>query len=338
VKRKLQVGFLGAGYMGQMHAKLAAKMAGVRIAAACSTPTDGAQAIAAIDPAAGTRVFEDFDAMLRETELDLLYIAIPPFAHNGQFEKAARKGIHIFIEKPIALDVKRGASMARAAKKAGIITQVGYHMRYGAAVLELKRLIDKGLAGTPTLLDARFECNSLHGPWWMDRTKSGGQVFEQIIHLYDLACFFLGEPVAVSGFTANLCHRAVKGYTVEDTSAATLQFRSGALANISGSNCAVPMEWNSRVTVVCRNVTVHFTSHNQAEFIFTGGKQVKRTICNAGTNPYEQEDRAFFDAVRARRQASPSIEDGLRSLKLVSGMLDSASTRGAVVGLKEGKS
>ena len=335
--KKLQVGFLGAGTMGQMHAKLVAGMAGTRIAAACSTPVDGAQAIAAIDPAAGTRVYEDFDAMLRETELDVLYIAIPPFAHNGQFEKAARKGIHIFIEKPIALDVKRGASMVRAANKAGIITQVGYHMRYGAAVRELKRLIDKGLAGTPTLLDARYECNSLHGPWWMDRTKSGGQVLEQIIHLYDLACFFLGEPVAVSGFTANLCHRAVKGYTVEDTSAATLQFKSGALANISGSNCAVPMEWNSRVTVVCQNVTVHFGSHNQAEFIFTGGKQVKQTACNANTNPYELEDRAFLNAVRARRQASPSIEDGLRSLKLVNGVMTSAAKKGGVIKLRKGK-
>ena len=333
MKQKLQVGFLGAGYMGQMHAKLVAKLPGVRLAAACSAPADGAQAIAAIDPAAGTKVYTDFDVMLRETPLDVLYIALPPFAHNGQFEKAARKGIHIFIEKPIALDVKRGASMVRAAKKARIITQVGYHMRFGGAVQELKKLIDSGVAGTPTLLDARYECNSLHGPWWMDRSKSGGQVLEQVIHLYDMANFILGEPVAVSGCTANLCHRTVKGYTVEDTSAALLQFKGGALANISGSNCAVPMEWNSRVTVVCQHVTAHFTSHNQAEFIFTGGQEVKRTLCNSDVNPYELEDQAFFAAIRAHRKASPSIEDGLRSLSMVSGMQASAARKGVRIAL-----
>jgi predicted dehydrogenase len=331
--KRLQVGFLGAGYMGQMHASLVAGLPGVRLAAACSVPVDGALAIAAIDPAAGTAVYSDFDVMLRQTPLDALFIAVPPFAHSGQFEQAAKRGVHVFIEKPIALDAKRGVRMARAAQAAGIVTQVGYHMRYGVAVRKLKQLIDTGAAGTPTLMDARYDCNSLHGPWWMDRDKSGGQVLEQIIHLYDLARHFLGEPSAVSGFVANLCHGDVKGYTVEDTSAVSLRFQGGALANISGSNCAVPMEWNSAVTVVCRNVTVHFASPNKAEFIFTGGKSVKRVLVEGDTNPYALEDREFLKAVRENRQAAPSIEDGLRSLQMVRGALASSARNGAVVRL-----
>ncbi len=330
-RRTLRVGILGAGHIGEVHARALARIPQVRIASICSRPRVTAQALAAAVPGQPPAVYGDFTRMLERTPLDALFICLPPYAHDGQLESAAKKGIHVFIEKPIALTVERARSMVRAAVKAGIVTQVGYHMRFGGAVRALDRMVGDGRAGLPTLFDGRYECNALHAPWWRDIGKSGGQVFEQVIHLYDLAMHFLGGPRTVTGFTANLCHRGVPGYTVEDTSAAAIRFSSGALATICGSNCAVPMQWNGIFTVVCERLTAHFRSCNSATFVFTSGKKPRAVEVTAAVDPYLEEDRAFISAVRSGRGVAATIEEGFAGLRMVSGVRESSGMNGRPV-------
>ena len=69
----------------------------------------------------------------------------------------AEKGIHIFNEKPIALNLERGQSMVDAIEKAGVHSQVGYHMRFGKAVRRVRELMETGVAGRPTLFSANYE-------------------------------------------------------------------------------------------------------------------------------------------------------------------------------------
>ncbi len=57
---------------------------------------------------------------------------------TDKLEMAARRGVHVFIEKPIALTLQKARSMCAAARRAGIVTQVGYHMRFGGAVRALR--------------------------------------------------------------------------------------------------------------------------------------------------------------------------------------------------------
>jgi len=220
--------------------------------------------------------------------------------------------------------------MVRAAKRAGIVAQVGYHMRFGVAVQHLKNLIDSGAAGKTVLFAARYECNALHGPWWRIKRKSGGQALEQAIHLYDMALYLFGRPVAVAGFTGNICHCAVPDYTVEDVSAATIRFASGALAGITATNCAVPERWNGTFSVVCEKVTAHFSSANTAEFIYTTGK-VRTESIRGNDDLYELEDRAFIAAVRAGKARGPDVADGLTGLRVTSGVFESSRKNGAAV-------
>ena len=190
----IKVGFLGTGYMSSVHAGNLCKMDDVEICAVCDV--DGARAAKFKDDMGleGAKVYDSFEKMIDGSGINALYICIPPFGHSGQFEAAAQKGINIFIEKPIALDTARAAKMVEAAKNSGVITHVGYHMRFGGAVEKLKAMIADSSAGVPTLYEAKYECNSLHAPWWRDVKKSGGQLFEQIIHLYDMAMHLLGTP------------------------------------------------------------------------------------------------------------------------------------------------
>lgn len=326
-----KVGFLGTGYMAGVHANNLKKLPGVEITAVFDADNERAERFRADMGLAGAAVYATFDEMIAASGIDALYICIPPFAHNGQFEAAAAKGIHIFIEKPIALDTRRGESMAHAAKAAGIKTHVGYHMRYGGAVQKLKAMIADSTAGLPTLFDAKYECNSLHAPWWRDVEKSGGQLFEQIIHLYDMAMYLLGTPARVTGYTANLCHRDVPGYTAEDTSVSAAGFTSGAVASISASNCAVPSRWRYEFNVVCKNVSVFFKNENEADFVYTAGGKADTETFRADQNAYFEETKAFIRAINGEQAPLASIDEGLASLRYVELVVKSAGSQSAAV-------
>src|SRR5690606_22901227 len=189
----------------QTHIKALLRLPGVSIVALCNHHPDKARAL---DQAfrLDARVFGDFWRMLEEVEMDALYVCLPPGAHAGQTEAAAARGLHLFLEKPIALEVERARSIAAAVKQAGVKCQIGHHLRHADPVRALKAMIDDGRAGRPLLMQGRWFCNALHPAWWRDPAMGGGQLLEQAIHVYDLARHFLGEAEIACGFVDRLAH------------------------------------------------------------------------------------------------------------------------------------
>lgn len=328
---KLRVAMLGMGNMGRTHVSELRKMPEVEIVSLCSMPVDDADLY---NRQNGTSypVFEDFDRMLEQVTMDALYVCLPPFAHDGQIEKAAAKGIHIFAEKPLARDVERGQSIADAVKKAGVKSMTGYHMRFGGAVEKLVQLIESGEAGRPTLFAANYECNSLHTPWWIDVNKCGGQVFEQVIHLYDMAYYIMGKAESVAGYIANLCHQDTPGYTVEDTSSVAIRFQSGALGSITGSNCAVPGKWLGIFKIVFQNMMVEFSDFNHMKITRTKGEVTEETL-SFDTNVRFSENRRFVDVLLGKAPEFAPISEGLDGLKMVAAAVVSSGNGGAPVKL-----
>lgn len=326
----LRVGVLGMGNMGKAHARSMMKIEGVNLAGLCSSPVEDAAAFAK-ENGLDCPVYDDGFRMIEEAGLDVLYICLPPFAHSGQLEAAADKGIHIFIEKPIALTVERGKSMADAVRRNHVFSQVGYHMRFGSAVKKFKEYLDNGVAGRPTLYMADYECNSLHGPWWRDVNKCGGQVFEQVIHLYDMALYLMGDADAVSGRVANLCHRDVEGYTIEDTSVCNIHFKNGSLGSVCGSNCSVRDQWNGKFRVICEHMTADFKDHNHAEFVFTDEDNQHTEQIDEAIDATYMEDFHFIETIRGKKESMADIQEGLKGLRLVSAVVESSSMNGANV-------
>jgi len=332
---KLRIGFLGAGNMSRIHSRNLETLRGVEVVSYCDQCSKKA-AVAMSEEITGGRAaaYADFDAMLKEQALDALYVCIPPGAHDGQVEQAAKLGIHLFQEKPTAINAKRAASQTRAIEKAGVIGAVGYMNRQGHAVRKLKAMIDDGSAGRPTLFTGRYFCNSEHNPWWRDVEMGGGQVLEQAIHTYDIAIHLFGMPTMATGFAANLCHTRVKDYTVEDTSVSAIRFENGALASIVGSNCAIPWEWTSDFRVVCENVTVLFNSPNDAVFVYTDGGKARRRRISKDVDVLLAETKNFIAALRGKAEVAATSRDGLMGVKLTSAVLKSAATDGRPVRIK----
>lgn len=327
---KIKAGILGMGNMGRGHGSNLLKMDDVQLVALCSSPMDDAIKFNE-EKGISCAVYENAYTMLEEAELDVLYICLPPFAHNGQLEAAAKKGIHIFIEKPIAMNIERAQSMVEAAKENKIHTQVGYQMRFGGAVARFKELVEQNIAGKPTLYTASYECNSLHSPWWKDVTKCGGQVFEQVIHLYDMGLFLMGNAAAVNGYVANQCHCDIEGYTVEDTSVANIRFENGSLGSITGSNCAVKNQWNGRFRVVCENMVADFKDQNHAEFIFTDKEEARIETVTEDVDVSWQEDLYFMEVIKGKKAPFATIEEGLLGVKMVGGVVESSQNNGKAI-------
>ena len=322
---------VGAGNMGMKHTKVLLDN-GIAIESVCDISDHALRTYTNQFEGRlpNTRYYSDFDEMLAASKADAVLITLPPFAQNGQFEKAAKAGKHIFIEKPIALTPEQGLSMTKAAKEANIITSVGFHMRQGAVYRTITDLRNRGIAGKPVLFQALYSCNSLHTPWWRQREKSGGQILEQVIHLYDLGRSLLGEPTGVSARMGNICHAEVEDYTVEDVSSSITKYASGAIGTISASNCAVPNLWKGSYTLVFENLVVECLDSNHATITYTAEKPIRKEIIAEDDNDHEKGLLEFINCVK-NLQASPcSIEEGYKSLLYVYAAVQSAANEGQV--------
>ena len=120
--------------MGKGHAKRLLE-SGAQISCVCDKSRAAREAFCEEIPQENIQEYDDFDKMLDEGDFDVLFICLPPFAQDHQFERAAERGKHIFIEKPIALNTETGKRMVESAANSGIITRVGFHMRPGLSLI-----------------------------------------------------------------------------------------------------------------------------------------------------------------------------------------------------------
>lgn len=290
---------------------------GVRLVACCDQDRGNAEALAQEASGGAAVVYDDYATMLDKARPDAVYIALPPYAHANEVQEAARRGIHVFIEKPIALDIDTAWRMVEAAERARIVTQVDFQFRFGAAVERVAARIASGEGGAPGLMLARYFCNSLHAPWWRQKDKSGGQLVEQVIHMIDLLRYFLGQPVSVVGRQANLFHRDVPDYTVEDVSGVLVSFESGALGVIAATNGAIPGKWINQYHLVARHLTADFTDANHATIAYTAETPPRiETFGDDSHDPWAAVAADFVSAIAQNRPARIPIREGALTLQL----------------------
>lgn len=329
----LRTAILGCGGFARRHATLFASMPDrFQLTAFCDKNAERAAAFAHEFTNGAAQTFTDHHALFEQTPLDLVAICLPPYGHSDEVECAADRGVHIFIEKPIALTSEHAWRMVAAAEAAGVVTQVGFMFRFGVAIQRLKRLIDSGEAGPVGLMSARYFCNSLHAGWWRDRAKSGGQLVEQVIHMIDLMRFLMGEAATVYSVQRNRFHQQMPDYTVEDVSGTVISFVNGAIGVLYATNGAIPGRWINDYRVVTQNITAEFTDANHAAFFYTATPEA-RTEQIAGTKDYYcNEMLDLHAAITDGRPAATPIREGARSLDVALAATRSAQT-GAVVNL-----
>ena len=131
----LKAAILGCGGIANTHARILTELEDkVQITALCDIAKERAVGFNERYAKNQATVFTDFTQMYQEAEIDVVYICLPPFAHTNEVQLAAECGIHVFIEKPIALSMDIANQMVEAVEKHGVKSQVGFMSRFGAAV------------------------------------------------------------------------------------------------------------------------------------------------------------------------------------------------------------
>lgn len=332
----MKICLLGTGFIAGVHARNLRASGRADIVGICGTTAERTREFIAKTEIGAARAFTNFDHMLDECAPDALYVCIPPHAHDGEVERAAARSVHIFAEKPIARTVQRAASMRTAVEQAGVVSQVGYQMRFRKTLRRLHELIAVGETGRPTLFQARYFARFDGSAWWRDQARSGGQFFEQAIHLYDLALHLFGPAERVSGLLANIAHRSQPDYTVEDSAAVWMQFANGALGSFCNSNCAVREQFNGDFRAVFEHVTADYRSTGDwrvpemAMLHFADG--CREEVVEDG-NAYLDATLDFLDAIEQRRPALAPIADGEIAVRVLTAIGESAAQGGTPVSL-----
>src|ERR1700678_505370 len=220
----LKVGIIGLGKMGLSHQSIANTHPEIRLTSVCDT---SAYVLDMLSKYTGVTTYTDYKKMLAEAALDCVFVATPSRYHAEVVTAALDRGLHVFCEKPFALDPEVGSRLADIAERKGLVNQVGYHYRFVAAFNEAKRVLDQKLIGD--LHHVRVEA---YGPvvlrpkgstWRSQKSEGGGCLFDYSCHAIDLVNYLVGRPVAVSGTVLN----SVFSNDVDDEIYSTFQFAKG---------------------------------------------------------------------------------------------------------------
>ena len=315
-----RIGFVGTGGIANTHFDALSQLPEAQPVAFCDIDSERANRAAA---RFGGRAYTDWRAMLDAEPLDALYICLPPHGHDGVEIEAAQRGIHLFIEKPVARDLDYARGAEDAIQRAGVMSMVGYHFRYYGAIERAK----ERLQGLPVLMVKGAWDGGMPGvPWWRQHALSGGQLVEQTTHIFDLARYLVGEVVEVFTFSQNnpaLLHHPDGDVNVADV--VCLKFENGAVGVITDTNgLHAPGEVGLKVYTPERVVEVSWGRMMETE-------PNRKEEYYSRDNPYLRESEAFLEAIRTGNQSliRSDYSDGVRTLA-VTLAADAAGRQGSV--------
>jgi predicted dehydrogenase len=317
----IRVGFVGTGNITGRHFTALTKLREqAEVVAVCDMIEE--RVTAAAQPF-GAKAYLSFPQMLAKEKLDALYVCLPPDAHVDQELAAIGRGIHLFVEKPLPLDLTKATYIARRAKEAGIVTAAGFHWRYWDHV----KAVRSALAGERTGMALGYFLNALpDGPWWRIKARSGGQIVEQAVHIVDLMRYLAGEIAHVSAEYAERGNADEPGHAQDDVYTVNVRFRDGAIGNLS--TCSIlHRRFNVGLDVLCKHRVYRIHEDGTDVDGPTGVERIDRSN-DAGL----AENVAFLHAIATGDRSSilSDSADALRTPRVVIAANPSAETGKAV--------
>lgn len=186
----VRVAIIGCGRMGRLRAAASAQF-GADVVLAFDASREAAEDLA--DSLPSCRVADRLEE-IDSTELDAIFVCTPPAARGFVELEAARRGIALFVEKPIGLSASAVEPVRRMLLASSSLSAVGYMNRYRESV----RMARVKLSGETILGAHGHWINGMYRvPWWTNRDISGGSLNEQATHLVDLTRFLIGEVESV---------------------------------------------------------------------------------------------------------------------------------------------
>jgi predicted dehydrogenase len=245
----LNVAIQGAGNVSTEHIKAYQNNPHTRVVAIGSRTLEGAKKKAAAT-GVDCAVYDNYEELLKHPGLDIISICTPPHLHAQECIRAAESGIHVLVEKPVALNQEDVEAMAAAVRKAGVKSAVGFVLRWNPLILTIKKAVSDGWVGQPLLVQADY----WHGPQnlrpagvqrsW--EVLAGGAMVQGGCHAMDAARYVLGNE-RIARVSA-VCPEAETKAAKQQTTVSTVTFAGGAVGKVSaGQRFYMPYVFNIEV-------------------------------------------------------------------------------------------
>lgn len=212
--KELNIAIVGAGGFATFAAKSFLKIPGIKIISVYDIIPSLRQKLAT---ELNADACSDLENILENKDIDLVYIATPPFLHYEQSKKSLLAGKHVICEKPAALKTSEAEELSGLAKKLKLLYVVNLMQRYNPLYATVKTIIDENILGN--FLHGFFENYAIDEAlpathWFWDAKKSGGILIEHGVHFFDMFHGWLGDGKIVSaiqvrrpGIEANIYDR-----------------------------------------------------------------------------------------------------------------------------------
>ena len=234
-----QIGIIGGGNISETHARAAREIAGVEIAAIYGANRDKAERLSQLY---GGAVYDSLPLFLEHTPLDLVIIGSPSGLHAAEGIAAARRGLHVLVEKPIDVTTERADELISECTRAGVKLGVCFQDRVSPDICRLKQLLETGHLGKPILVSGRVKWyrppEYYSGSRWRGTLAldGGGALMNQGVHTVDLLLWLMGDVTRVYAKALTALH-AIES---EDTVVTTLEFANGAVGTLEVGTSIYP--------------------------------------------------------------------------------------------------
>ncbi len=360
---KHKVGIIGCGGIAhQKHFPALTNSGRAEIVAVCDLIRERAEEAARDFGAEGCKVFEDYHELLKESDIEIVYVLTPNVSHCQLTVDSLNSGKHVLCEKPMAASVQDAEKMMEAWKKSGKLLTIGYQNRFRPDCQTLKRLCDEGKLGD--IYYAQAHALRRRGvPTWgvfTDKSKQGGGPLIDIgTHSLDLTLWFMNnyEPATVTGVTFDKLGKTLRPedqggpmgswdpdtYEVEDAAFGFVTMKDGSLITLDASWLLNSTEERCASAYLCgtkagAELTGVGGSNDKKLYIneILGGKMTKAELNTAAGGvdyfPGKQvknadvECKVFFDAIEGKGELVVKPEQAFVVTKILDAIYESART------------
>jgi predicted dehydrogenase len=303
----MRIGVIGLGFMGSTHLQALAKVSGAQVAAVMSrnekrlsgdlSDIGGNLAIpgARMD-FSGYRKYRNVEGILADDDIDAVDICVPTHLHEEITIAALQQGKHVLVEKPMALDGRAAERMAEEAEKLKRVLMVAQVLRFFPEYTGLSDLVRSARLGkVRSAMFRRRTAVPTWGEWEFDKSKSGGGVYDLLIHDVDIALHLFGTPESISATGHEDLHGGVDAITAQ------FHYREVDSVTITGG-------WHHRggypfsmeYTVLADNGVVEYSSAGRPATVYWKDEK-SDPLPASGADPFAEEIRYFVECCQSGR-------------------------------------
>jgi myo-inositol 2-dehydrogenase / D-chiro-inositol 1-dehydrogenase len=304
----VKIGLIGAGAIARRHVGVLSALDGVELAAVGDSDLARAESVAA-----GGAAYGSWQELL-EHPLDAVFVCTPPAAHAQPAIAAMRRGLAVYLEKPLARAADDGEAIVAAWRESGGVCAVGYQWRSLALI---GRVRDELAGDAPGMLISRSVGPTEPGraaSWFGDPAASGGILFELGSHDIDLQQVLAGPAASVQALSGR--GLGAGGRALDDAVAVLVRYAGGGLGVISVAWTEQQEPPIYELDVLAPDVALHLAL--DPGFRLAGRAHGGTVDEEEATDPRTSAVTGFLDAARRRDPAAVACtpEDGLSTLRV----------------------